>query len=144
MTKDEFLNTIQTSEGCSEWVGGKSSNGYGMVYINGVYLKPHRASYMFTKGPIPEGIDVLHKCDNPGCINPDHLFLGNDCANQRDSYRKGRSGKKTFYEGELWLMHKLRSGKVPYTMIAKIFKANYDRVWKAMHQIDYNARRNPC
>lgn len=143
MDTKKFKSMIKTSEGCQNWEGGKTSAGYGMVSLNGIVMKVHRAAYSLTKGSIPNGLDVCHKCDNPECFNPDHLFLGNDSVNQNDAYTKGRSGKKTFYEGELWLMHRLRDNKVPYTIISKIFKSSYDRVWKAMHQIDYNARINP-
>ncbi len=80
------------------WTGGKQVSGYGMAYHhdeNGksVYKPAHRASYELTYGPIPDGLDVLHRCDNPPCVNPAHLFLGTHAENMVDRNTKGRQAR---------------------------------------------------
>jgi len=77
--------------GCLEWTGGVDKYGYGRVGGGG--LAAHRAAWEFTHGPIPAGLCVLHKCDNPPCINPDHLFLGTQGDNSADKVAKGRQAR---------------------------------------------------
>lgn len=67
--------------------------GYGIVGINRKSMLSHRASWIIANGPIPEGMDVLHKCDNRKCGNPAHLFLGTDIDNMRDRDSKGRNNQ---------------------------------------------------
>lgn len=65
-------------------------DGYVNICIDGKTILAHRASWALHNGPIPEGLDVLHRCDVRPCINPDHLFGGDDFVNQQDCVRKGR------------------------------------------------------
>jgi len=74
---------------CIIWTGTKS-RGYGKLMYNGKERLAHRLSYEVNRGPIPEGMQVLHKCDNPSCINPDHLFIGTIQDNMDDRNAKGR------------------------------------------------------
>lgn len=71
------------------------TGGYGIRQYKGRLWKAHRAAWDETYGPIPEGMRVLHKCDNPPCINPEHLFLGTQGDNVIDMAAKGRHGKST-------------------------------------------------
>lgn len=79
---------------CWEWTGCKDRAGYGIfgICINkkGVAKKASRISWELKNGPIINGLFVLHKCDNPGCIRPEHLFLGTQQDNVRDCSNKGR------------------------------------------------------
>ena len=82
--------------GCWEWKLYKNPLGYGVVSF-GKRGQPkritgaHRLSWIVYRGSIPDGLCVLHKCDNPSCINPDHLFLGTNADNMRDMAAKGRT-----------------------------------------------------
>lgn len=87
---DLWSKCAKRKNGCWEWVGTKDKNGYGKTKANGKTIKPHRISYAIANGDFDQSFYVCHKCDNPSCINPDHLFLGTNSDNQKDCVRKGR------------------------------------------------------
>ena len=74
---------------CIEWSRSRDRNGYGKVRIKGKPMLAHRLSWILNKGYIPKGMLVCHKCDNPPCYNPDHLFIGTCADNMRDAREKG-------------------------------------------------------
>lgn len=76
--------------GCWLWSGGIIPDGYGTVYVDKKTKYAHRVAYETAKGPIPTGLYVLHKCDTPACVNPDHLRVGTQSDNMRDSIERGR------------------------------------------------------
>ena len=73
-----------------QWKAAKLPFGYGHMYINGKVEAAHRISYRIHNGEIPEGMLVLHNCDEPGCVNPEHLYLGTDADNMLDKVKRGR------------------------------------------------------
>ena len=80
---------IVNENDCWEYAGNKNKGGYGIVGHNSILI--HRLSYEYYIGPIPKGLCVLHKCDNPACFNPKHLFLGTKVDNMRDRFNKGHN-----------------------------------------------------
>ena len=90
-----FWKKVKKTPGCWEWLGSKDRKGYGRIKetLRNGNLKAHRVSYELHLGPIPTGLWVLHTCDNPSCVCPDHLFLGTNDDNVKDQLAKGRSRK---------------------------------------------------
>lgn len=84
----------EPNSGCWLWIGSLSTSGYGRMTIGQRQIQAHRFSFEAHNGNIPDGLEVLHKCDNPMCVNPDHLRAGTHKDNMRDMYAKGRGGKK--------------------------------------------------
>lgn len=72
------------------WTAGKDRNGYGGIKIAGKQLRAHRVAWEIEYGPVPDGMCVLHRCDTPACVNPEHLFLGTMADNMNDKEAKGR------------------------------------------------------
>lgn len=91
MAADErFWSKVSKGDGCWEWQAGRLPTGYGRFSDKGVEYKAHRFSWALAHGAIPEGMLICHRCDNPRCVRPDHLFLGTNSDNQRDMVNKNR------------------------------------------------------
>jgi hypothetical protein len=87
-----FWSRVQQDapDACWEWEGARHPFGYGSLSFQGRFVDAHRVAWELTNGPIPPGLHVLHRCDNPPCCNPAHLFLGTARDNSRDMCQKGR------------------------------------------------------
>ena len=82
--------TVIKENGCHEFTGSKNEYGYGRIHQDKKLVFVHRAVYENKHGWIPKGMVVMHNCDNPSCINPEHLSLGYQSDNMKDMYNKGR------------------------------------------------------
>jgi hypothetical protein len=92
----DFWDKVWIGDECWEWRGCRNRlGGYGRLSIDGQRVLAHRVAWEMEQGPVPDGIRVLHRCDNPPCVRPDHLFLGTQADNIADMRAKGReAGRK--------------------------------------------------
>ena len=89
---ERFLEKVEkVPGGCWEWRGSKSPNGYGFFWDGRKTVFAHRFSHQMHNGTIPRDLMVMHSCDNPGCVNPEHLTVGTHTDNMEDRGRKGRA-----------------------------------------------------
>lgn len=89
--KERFMEKVQTGDGCWRWIGAIGTHGYGRFGHEGKTHQAHRVSHAIFNGPVPDGLDVMHSCDNRWCVNPAHLSLGTRKDNMSDCSTKGRS-----------------------------------------------------
>lgn len=89
----------EPNSGCWLWTASADRYEYGRVSIDGKYCGAHRAAWMLLRGPIPKGLHILHKCDVPCCVNPDHLYPGTHSQNMCDAVRRGRVTPPRFVGG---------------------------------------------
>jgi len=83
------INQVENDE-CWEWRGATSSDGYGQFFLRGETLYAHRVMYQEYRSGNPDGQMVLHHCDNPTCVNPNHLYLGDQSDNMQDAVKRDR------------------------------------------------------
>lgn len=136
MDNKRFWEKVEKTDGCWNWIGAKSKAGYGQIRADGKCQYAHRA--MWEKShllKIPEGFYICHRCDNPGCVNPEHLFLGTPKDNRQDSVRKGRSnkgernGRSRLQKTDVLEIRRLHSEGVPHEEIASKFKIVVNTVY---------------
>ena len=122
-------------EGCWEWVAGKSKQGYGRLTFKHNYIYAHRAMWECANGEIPEGLDVLHSCANPSCVNPNHLFLGTHQDNMKDRNSKARFGTaKLSVEDVKEIRRLFRVGEKTVAQLSERFDINKKAVYNIVNQ----------
>lgn len=143
--KERFEEKFVKGEKCWVWMAHKNNKGYGVIHVNGGNLLAHRVAYQHTIGEIPEGLMVMHICDNPACVNPSHLILGTQLENMRDMDKKGRRIKgdkaswsklnsvqvaqirKLYVQGGISMRALGKQFKISYTVINHIIRK---KLWK--------------
>lgn len=124
------------------WLGAVDAKGYGHVrsYEHLGQQRAHRLSYLEHHGSIPPGMQVCHKCDQPSCVNPDHLWLGSNQENQMDMVRKGRSGLRDTRSLTNAQVSEIRSAFASgdtSNQIARRMRLHYEKVRKVAERLTY-------
>lgn len=137
--------TFYSPDGCWYWTSHTNEFGYGCVFFNGKKRLAHRVNYELLRRHIPVGLMACHTCDNPSCINPDHIFLGTMNDNMKDMIKKGRSPNN---RGDRNPSRKLNSKQVmairslkprmTLNEIAKKFDVTKGHVWNIVHRKTWN------
>lgn len=91
---DRFWARVTRNDRCWLWTGTFYPNGYGQMRFGGPLVGVHRIAWQLSRGDIPIGLCVLHRCDTPACVNPDHLFLGTRADNMADMAAKGKAARR--------------------------------------------------
>lgn len=135
MTELERLlsHVFHSPDGCWYWTGCVDDTNYGRVFFNGKSRKAHRVSFTLQKGD-PGDLLVCHTCDNPLCVNPDHLFLGTRKDNMQDMVRKGRCGTRRLTEADVLA---IRADDGTLLSIAKRFETSESNVFRIKNRISW-------
>lgn len=110
--EERFWEKVDKSGSCWLWTGSLRTNGYGEIWYEGRNHQAHRVSWMLFNGPIPEDMQVCHRCDVRACVRPDHLFLGTQVDNMVDCSEKGRINTEVKALGEAHGSSKLTASEV--------------------------------
>lgn len=121
-------------KGCWIWQGALTAKGYGVISVEGKSERAHRISYRIFGRPIPKGLHVLHKCDVPSCVNPDHLFVGTDADNMEDRKSKGRLGFKLSEDNISEIRYLYAEGGVTQEYIAGIYGVGRNHISRIVNK----------
>lgn len=116
-----FWPKVLKSDACWVWIGIRDRGGYGQLPIKMCGGKAHRFSWVIHNGPIPDGLMVLHHCDNPPCVRPDHLFTGTHADNAKDSAIKLRNPAAKLSPNDVLVIRQRRNRGESYPSIAADF-----------------------
>lgn len=140
------FNEVPTASGCLEWVRYKNPAGYGQVRVNNKLWLAHRLVYTKCIADIPEGLIVMHECDNPACINPEHLKLGTHQLNVADKELKGRGNKgganpmaKFTTEQVIEIRRRYAEGNISYAQLGREYGVNRSCIFKIVNKLHWTS-----
>lgn len=144
--------TKTEEDACWLWQGRPDRTGYGQMRVGGKKRQAHRLSWIIQYGPIPPGLWVLHQCDVPLCVNPNHLFLGTRQDNVDDMMKKGRGpnfrGSKNprakLDEKKVEaLRHRYAAGGVTQAQLSRVYGVNQTKISEALRGVTWPHAKGP-
>jgi hypothetical protein len=127
---------------CVEWCGAKLPSGYGTVGGGKSKKYAHRVAWEKANGrPVPDGMFICHDCDNPSCVNPEHLYAATPAQNSKDMVMKGRSARGERNGGAkltLEQVNLIRSDERTYREIASEYGVSQTAIWKIKNRMKWN------
>lgn len=137
---DRFWKQVNRTGSCWLWLGPKNNHGYGRTRYSGKKWNAHRVAWVFSVGLIPDGMHVLHHCDNPACVNPKHLWLGTHQDNIDDRERKGRNrpplgerqSRHALTNADVIAIRKLHKDGRGLTLLANFYGVSRTTIWKVV------------
>lgn len=149
-----FFKFIKNVNGCWEWQGNRLPQGYGLFWYKNKGHRANRVAWVLFRGKIPKGMFVCHRCDNPPCVNPEHLWLGSNRENQIDARNKGllnppkgenHPHAKLTKRDVWWIRSLAQSGTPPRLIIKKwhisaqtVCDIKANRTWKDLKREEVN------
>lgn len=141
--EERFWTKVRKTESCWLWTAAKDQKGYGKLQVGTMkrprYVVASRLSWEIHEGPIPPGIFVLHRCDEPSCVRPDHLFLGRAADNAADKVRKGRQTKGSrnpsakLTEAQVAEIKAMDWGITSQAAVARRYGVSHVAIWKIVN-----------
>lgn len=134
--EQRFWEKVDLGDGCWVWKSAIGSRGYGIFWVGGKSEGAHQTSYRLSNGPIKAGLLVMHTCDRPACVRPDHLVLGTTKDNALDAKAKGRvafgerngGGKKLSEESVVEIKRLSASREASITGLARMFGVSVNTI----------------
>ena len=138
-TLKRFTAKVEITDSCHIWTASKTRTGYGYFRADGRTDLAHRVAYKLYNGEIPRGMYVIHACDNPSCVNPEHLAIGTQSDNILDCVMKNRHPKQKLTESDVTAMReKYESTKTTMTALAKEYGVDKSTVRLAIRGLNWS------
>lgn len=129
-----FWKNVLKTDSCWLWTGAKSKAGYGQLGHRKKVLYAHRVSFELHKGVVPKGMVVCHTCDNPQCVNPEHLFVGTHCDNMHDAIDKNRLPGTKISDSTVEAIRRDYGDNIPISKIAVQYDVSQTAAWRIAHR----------
>ena len=134
------FSEVDPKTGCWNWKGNINGNGYGRLTTDHKRVLAHRHAYQVTHGPFPPKLMICHTCDNPKCVNPDHLFVATNMDNVRDAMNKGRWPRSTDKSNCGFTDEQVRSIRKDRRFLSRIaadYGVDESTVWRVRARVSY-------
>lgn len=135
-----FNQKVNKTDSCWLWTAKLFWSGYGSLRVDGKHVVAHRVAWELHHGPIPNGLEVCHRCDVRHCVNPDHLFLGTRRDNTLDAVAKGRhprgelQGRAKLTEAQVMEARSMWASGVPGNHLARRFGVASRTMWDVLYR----------
>ena len=141
--EQRFWEKVDKTGDCWNWTGSVNNHGYGKIFCDRKLLLSHRVSWEFANGKIPKGKHykttcILHRCDNPKCVNPDHLFLGTQKDNVADMLNKNRAKTKLNPSKVTAIRKKYAIGTITMSKLATMYGISQTTIWLIVNRKTWN------